>query len=215
MSILGCTDRGLGRYQLTLDHNPSVTATDGLQGSTAVNILDDTEWYKLDDGETTNWTQLGVEVNTNIQNVYNGLLSGTGVDDVGDALQILDNLNISDVGGGVAGGVFITQHNQGQPYSEVTTTSWTTLCAIPFEGSSNYPIAECWAVVSLSLSGEGAVRVQDITNNQTIVQINWTDSTEHIEIGALSNVPEDIAVLEIQLRKVTGGKPRLWSLQLR
>jgi hypothetical protein len=70
-------------------------------------------------------------------------------------------------------------------------------------------------VVSLSNSGEGSVRVQDVTNNQTLTTGNWTIINQHIISGSLSNVPTEQAVFEIQLAKVTGGKPRLWSLQLR
>jgi hypothetical protein len=92
MAILGSTDRGRGRYQLTVDHNPSVVATDGLQGSLANNITDDTEWYKEDDGETTNWTQLNTAPATTVINTYTGLLAGVG--DLEDVLVILDALNV-------------------------------------------------------------------------------------------------------------------------
>lgn len=90
MAILGSTDRGLGRYVLTIDHDPSSVATDGIQGSTAHNVSDDTEWYKLDDGETTNWEQLGVDSNTYITNIYSGLLDGA--DDLGDLAAVVDAL---------------------------------------------------------------------------------------------------------------------------
>jgi len=213
MAILGTTQLGDGRYRHTLDHDPSVVATIGRRGSLSHDINTDNIWLKLDDGETTNWINTRDAANVIASGTYQNILQG--ITNVGEALAALDGLNLSDVGGGIAGGVFITQHNQGQPYSEVTTTNWTTLCGIPFEGSTNYPISEAWAVVSLSSAGEGAVRVQDVTNNQTIVQINWTDLTQHIETGVLTNVPTGVAVLEVQLAKITGGKPRLWSLQLR
>jgi len=90
VAIIGCTDRGRGRYQLTLDHDPSVVATDGLQGSSATNVTDDTEWYKLDDGETTNWIQLGTDNTTSVTNVYTGLLAGAV--DIEDVLIIVDAL---------------------------------------------------------------------------------------------------------------------------
>jgi hypothetical protein len=92
MAILGSTDRGLGRYELTIDHDPSVVATDGKQGSLANNITDDTEWYKEDDGETTNWVMLGADVSTSVTNVYTGLLAG--VIDVEDVLNIVDAMNV-------------------------------------------------------------------------------------------------------------------------
>ena len=124
--------------------------------------------------------------------------------------------NITSLAGGIAGGCMITQHAQTKPYSEVTSTSWTTLAALTFEGSNTYPISACYAVVSLSALGEGALRVQDVTNNNTVAEITWTDTTQHVEIDTtLTNVPTDLAVFEIQLRKISGGKPRLWSLQLK
>jgi len=92
MTIIGSTDRGWGRYELTVDHNPSVIATPGKQGSLANNILDDTEWYKEDDGTTTNWTKLGADVSTTVTNTYTGILAG--VADVEDVLNILDDLNV-------------------------------------------------------------------------------------------------------------------------
>jgi len=92
MAIIGSTDRGWGRYQLTLDHDPDTVATPGLQGSTATNISNDTEWYKTDDGTTTNWIQLGTDNSTNIVNTYTGILSG--VVDLEDVLTILDALNV-------------------------------------------------------------------------------------------------------------------------
>jgi hypothetical protein len=108
MAILGSTDRGSGRYELTIDHNPSVVATPGRQGSLANNITDDTEWYKEDDGTTTNWTMLGADVSTTVTNVYTGLLDGVG--DVEDVLNILDGLNVRTC-----------------ETTTTTTDSWTTI----------------------------------------------------------------------------------------
>jgi hypothetical protein len=214
MAILGSTQLGDGRYRHTLDHNPSIVATIGRKGSIAHTTTADDIWLKTDDGETTNWICTRQAVNLIANGPYNQLLSG--VTNVEEALGILDGLNMADVGGGIAGGCVITQHNQSQPFSEVTTTTWTTLAAMAFEGFATYPISVCYAVVSLSNVGEGAVRVQDVTNNNTITEISWTDSSQHIEIDpTLENVPTGLAVFEIQLRKITGGKPRLWSLQLK
>jgi hypothetical protein len=67
----------------------------------------------------------------------------------------------------------------------------------------------------LSGAGEGALRVQDITNNLTMVSTTWTHIMPTIMVDALTYVPSTTAILEIQLAKVSGGKPRLWSLQLK
>ena len=211
MAIIGTTDLGRGRYQHTVDHDPSSVATDGLKTSVAHDITTDYIWLKLDDGVTTNWINARDATNI-ITGPFTTILDGQTT--VGGALTVLDDLDLSQVGGGLGGGVFITQHNQGQPFSEASSTNWTTLCAIPYEGNTTWPITTCHAVVSLSNSGEGSVRVQDVTNNQTLTVGNWTMQDQHIISGAVSNVPAGQAVLEIQLAKVSGGKPRLWSLQL-
>jgi len=213
MAILGTTHLGDGRYRHSLDHDPSVVATVGLRGSISHNVTTDDIWLKLDDGETTNWINTRDAANVIASGTYENILNG--ITNVGEALDALDDLNHTQIGGGIAGGVFITQHNQSQPFSEVTSGNWTTLCAIPFEGGNTYPITVCWTVVSLSGSGEGSLRVQDITNNLTLVEGNWTTIVPTIMIDPLTYVPSTTAILEIQMRKVSGGKPRLWSLQLK
>jgi hypothetical protein len=214
MAILGTTDIGRGRYYHTLDHDPSVVATDGLKTSVAWDVSTDLYWLKTDDGVTTNWINLRDAFNTNTSNTFTNILSG--ITNVGDALDILDNLNWANLGGGIVGGCVITQHNQSQPYSEVTSTSWTTLAAMAFEGGATYPISVMWSVVSLSGMGEGAMRIFDVTNGNTIGLAEWTNPVQHIEIDTLANVPATNAVFEIQLRKVgQGGKPRLWSCQIK
>jgi hypothetical protein len=92
MSILGTTDIGRGRYYHTLDHDPSVVATDGLRTSCAWNISDDTYWLKTDDGETTNWVNLRDAFNLNTSNTFTGILSG--ITNAGDALDVIDGLNV-------------------------------------------------------------------------------------------------------------------------
>jgi len=214
MAILGTTQLGEGRYRHTLDHDPSVVATVGLRGSLSHNTTTDEIWLKLDDGETTNWINIRDAANVIASGTYQNILQG--ITNVGEALDALDTLNFSNLGGGIVGGCVITQHNQSQPYSEVTSTSWTTLAAMAFEGGSTYPISVMWSVVSLSNTGTGEMRIQDVTNNQTIGLANWTDATQHIEIDTLANVPSNDAVFEVQLRKIgVGGKPRLWSVQLK
>jgi len=213
MAILGTTDLGNGTYCHTLDHDPSSVATVGLKTSIAWNISDNSYWVKTDDGETTNWINLRLAVNLLASGPFTNILSG--VTNVEDALSALDTLNWASLGGGIVGGCVITQHNQSQPYSEVNTTSWTTLAAMAFEGNNTYPITTLWSVVSLSAAGEGAMRIQDVTNNQTIGTANWTNANQHIEIDTFSNVPASNVVFEIQMRKIVGGKPRLWSCQIK
>jgi hypothetical protein len=213
MAILGTTHMGDGRYRHTLDHDPSAVATIGRKGSLSHDISTDDIWLKIDDGETTNWINIRDAANVIASGTYQNILQG--ITNVGEALDALDNLNFTQIGGGIVGGCVITQHNQSQPYSEVTTTSWTALAAMAYEGSSTYPITTMWSVVSLSSTGEGEMRVYDVTNQNTISTANWTNPTQHIEIDSVANLPTNNAVFEIQLRKVTGGKPRMWSMQLK
>lgn len=54
MSILGTTDLGNGKLLVTVDHDPTATATDCPTGSMIVNVTSG-QWYrKRDDGSTTN-----------------------------------------------------------------------------------------------------------------------------------------------------------------
>jgi hypothetical protein len=54
MAILGSTDLGDGRLYLTVDHDPTVVATDALAGSLIYSTSTSTLYEKLDDGSTTN-----------------------------------------------------------------------------------------------------------------------------------------------------------------
>ena len=214
MAIIGTTDIGEGRYFHSLNHNPSSVATDGLRTSLAHDITTDYIWLKLDDGVTTNWI--------NLRNAVN-LLAGpftkylTGITNVGAALAALDDLNWATLPGGIGGGCVITQHNQTQPYMEVNAVTWQTMGAITFEGSTSFPVTKFVCVVSRSSSlGSSGIRLQDVTNNNTIAEITFSDESQHIETDdSLQNLPSSEAILEVQAIKYSGGKTNLWSAQLK
>jgi hypothetical protein len=54
MSILGTTDLGNGKLLVTVDHDPTATATDCPSGSMIVNITSGYWYRKLDNGSTIN-----------------------------------------------------------------------------------------------------------------------------------------------------------------
>jgi hypothetical protein len=59
MAILGTTDLGDGRLFVTVDHDPTSTATDAPEGSIIFSTSTASHYGKDDDGETTNVTLFG------------------------------------------------------------------------------------------------------------------------------------------------------------
>ena len=62
MAILGTTDLGDGRLFVTVDHDPTSTATDALTGSIVFSTSTASHYTKDDDGSTTNVTLFRVSV---------------------------------------------------------------------------------------------------------------------------------------------------------
>ena len=69
MAITGCTDMGLGKVCVTVDHDPRSTATDVLRGSKIISGCG--VYVKLDDGATTNVCREAPDIHINVGDATN------------------------------------------------------------------------------------------------------------------------------------------------
>lgn len=92
----------------------------------------------------------------------------------------------------------------------VQSTSYVTVRVLSYAGGpdSGWPIRFTAAVKTLNDVGDnGAVRIQDTTNNQTICEITGINSDEWTNVltGVIQNLTMDAATWEIQAKTDTGN----------
>jgi len=203
MAIIGSTDRGRGRYELTLTHDPDSVATVGLTGSTAHNVDNDTLWLKLDDGETTNWINLGSSANISTTGFTGNL---NGITDAQSALDFLDTLTWDGLPGAKTYFTVGFQDSE-KPYVTFNSTSWTGFSNIIFPGTSTYSVGAFKVIASRTgTNGSCDIRLYDLTNLNAIGTVNFSsDVVQIITQSTLTNLPVGEAIFEVQARKSAGS----------
>jgi hypothetical protein len=115
-----------------------------------------------------------------------------------------------------------TMHGNASPYLTGNNVSYTAVAQFEFPGTNNLLVVpnQITAVISAASAGSTiGVQIVDVTNGGlVIVQLDPSAtigvSPVIANLGALSNLPANAAVFEIQLRKVTGGQARLSFIRM-
>lgn len=106
----------------------------------------------------------------------------------------------------------------------VTSSSYVPVATFSYRGAINEPaISQIVSVVDTSDTvATGQVRVRDVTNNQTIAESAvfgpYNGVKTMVDLGTISNIPGNAAIMEVQLRRDTGtlvlNSARMYSLQV-
>lgn len=107
-------------------------------------------------------------------------------------------------------------HKNANPYLEFNVgTTWTTIAAFQYVGSDEFPITKVTCIVSRDgTTGTSRWRLRDTTNNNTLAVASWTTANRQISKDAnTTTVPTAKAMLELQVKQVTGGASlgRMWT----
>jgi len=104
----------------------------------------------------------------------------------------------------------------GTDYSEISSTSYAVVASFIFQGTTVHLPTFFKAIVSASgASSNNDVRLFDYTNGLEIAAINYTNQAKIVVTsGALSNLPVNPAIFEVQVRKNSTAKARIHFLGL-
>jgi len=184
MAVLGSTDKGLGRYDLTIDHDPTSVSTNAPKGSIAHYVTNNSLWYKLDDGETTNWVKTREGCNICADNFCYFMCS------------FQDN------------NPYYTISSGPNPSWE------TVLAFIYSGSDNHAISESKILVSRYGGTGTAYLRIYDVTNSNTVAEFNWvSESLQILTDSSLTNVPTDEAIFEIQGYE-TGSSIYLWSFKI-
>jgi len=135
-----------------------------------------------------------------------------GVSDVQAAIDALCNLIIN------AGSLPIqfSFFSDSNDYVEKGGNTFEVVGNIEFAGTGISTPTEFTIIASRSgSSGSSEVRLFDFTNSLQIALINYTAAGKQIHVdSSLTNLPAGQAILEVQLRKVTGDNTRIHFVKL-
>ena len=181
MAITGSNDLGNGRVIMVLTHNPKSVSTDAKKGSLAVREDALAEMYrKIDDGSTTNWEEVRVLVAGVTQSI-------------------------------------VWFHLLPQPASSGTPSDASST-ASAYESKARFlfnfdrlnvpgtTLSGKFYVRGRVNSGNGDVRLLNVTNGVELAVVNFTETSETTKEASLSGVPTSgIKLVEIQMRRNTLG----------
>jgi len=104
------------------------------------------------------------------------------------------------------------------PYAFTVNTSVTVITRFVFRGTKQMGIpSKIKLVACVESGGQGDLRIYDYTNAETIAAVTNITNTglEIIDMGSLSNLPEDMAILEVSAKSdVVSKKIMVGSLIL-
>jgi len=92
--------------------------------------------------------------------------------------------------------------------TESGNTSYTALMRFVFAGKLAWGAPTGAKAVSWNDNGNSSIRIQDVTNGQTICELasNTLDVAGIADLGAIANVPDGEALWEVQVKR-PGGPP--------
>lgn len=116
--------------------------------------------------------------------------------------------------GTVSGGV-ATLNGVAAPQLSSSQTSYKVLAKFIFRGTIDAGTPSSISILAFTSAASGDIRIFDSKNAQTIAEQSFTNSVQEIiDMGAISNLPSDEAVFEIQGKKSGGGSVSIAALQV-
>lgn len=105
--------------------------------------------------------------------------------------------------------------NHQYEYVEITSTDYSVIGSLVFPGSANISCDRVKIIASRSKEESTSyMRLFDITNNNVIATISWSTTPKTTYVEYLSNIPENEAVFEVQMKRNGGGTSRIHYLAL-
>jgi len=97
----------------------------------------------------------------------------------------------------------------GSEYAEVNGSSWESVSTTLLNASSKP--STFTAVTGMSGSnGQGYVRMFDVTHQQELAVIEFTNEDKQVHRIDIQNLPDEDAIVEIQMRETGSKKARLY-----
>jgi hypothetical protein len=106
-------------------------------------------------------------------------------------------------------------HDNSQPDVSTSSVTYTIVASFVYGGSTAVGTPTYMKAILHTSATSGDIKIYDVTNGNTIVEKNFTNTTKAIiDLGTLSNIPTGESIFEVQVKRTGGGNAFIGALNL-